>query len=91
MSFVQIVRVEGIAADQYDKVIQAAYGGKLDDGELFHVAGPSGDAWYVIDGWESREQCDRSLERLMPALQEAGIELSEMPAEFQIHRLEMRA
>ncbi len=87
MAFVQIVTIPGVTAEQYDKVIELAYGGKPVDGEVFHVAGKNEAGWWVIDAWESREQCDRSFEQLMPALQQVGISMSEMPQEFDIHNL----
>jgi hypothetical protein len=87
MAFVQIVTIPGVTTGQYDRVIELAYGGEPVDGELFHVAGQSDAGWWVIDGWESREQCERSFEQLMPALQEVGISMSEAPQEFEIHRL----
>jgi len=87
MPFVQIVTIPGVTADQYDKVMEIASGGELSDGELFHVAGQNEAGWWVIDGWESREQCERSMGKLMPALQAAGISMSEMPQEFEIHKL----
>jgi hypothetical protein len=54
------------------------------------VAGGAGDSWYVIDGWETREQRDRSLEKLVPALAEAAISMESLsrPEEFEIHVLE---
>jgi hypothetical protein len=90
MAFVQIVNAKGVTAEQYDKVIELAYGGKLHEGELFHVAGPTADGFCVIDAWESREQCDASMEKLMPALEASKISLTEMPVEFEVHRLEVR-
>lgn len=90
MAFVQIATVKGVTAEQYDRVMKLAYDGKLQDGELFHVAGPTEDGFCVIDAWETREQCDRSFEKLQPALAEAGIELTEMPAEFEVHNLKVR-
>ena len=92
MAFVQIIKANGVTRDQYDKVADIAYGGQLTDGELFHVAGGVGDAWYVVDGWESREQFDRSMEKLVPALSEAGISLESLsaPEQFEIHVLATR-
>jgi hypothetical protein len=93
MAFVQVVKMKGMASEQYDEVMSKAYGGHdLEDGELFHVAGGSGDEWWVIDGWETREQCDASGAKLMPALQELGLMENMMgpPSEFEIHRLERR-
>jgi hypothetical protein len=54
---------------------------------LFHVAGENDAGWWVIDAWESREQCEKSMAKLMPALQQVGISMSEPPREFEIHRL----
>lgn len=90
MAFVQVVLAPDITAEQYDQVIASAYGGKLDEGEIFHVAGKGAEGWWVIDGWDTREACDASMQRLMPALQEAGISMDEMPKEFEIHRFETR-
>jgi hypothetical protein len=92
MAFVQIVKARGLSKEQYEKVMQIAHGGELADGELFHVAGPTADGWCVIDGWESREQCDLSMGKLMPAFQEAGVSMESMsePEEFEIHTLRVR-
>jgi hypothetical protein len=90
MAFVQIVTVPGVTADQYDEAMERAHGGSLSDGELFHVAGKGDADWWVIDGWESREQCDAAGQKLMPALQQVGISLSQPPQEFEIHNLMVR-
>jgi len=87
MAFVQVTRGRGITKSQYDAVTRAAYGGKLAEGEIFRVAGPGKDAWYVIDGWVSRELCDRSGEKLMSAFQKTGIPMPSMAVEeFDIHQ-----
>jgi hypothetical protein len=90
MAFVQMVTVPGMTADQYDKVMELAYGGDLSDGEIFHVAGQNDAGWWVIDGWDSREQCVASSQKLMPALEEVGISLNEPPQEFEIHNVMVR-
>jgi hypothetical protein len=90
MSFVQVVTLPGVTADHYDQVMEAAYGSQLADGELFHVAGQGEAGWWVIDGWESREQCQSSMQKLMPALEEAGVSMSAPPQEFEIHKLKVR-
>lgn len=92
MAFVQITTAPGLTAEQYDAIMQAAYGGELTDGETFHVAGPADDTWYVVDGWESREQCEASMAKLMPALGDAGVDASSFEiSEFEIHALKVRA
>jgi hypothetical protein len=89
MAFVQIVTIPGVTADQYDQVMEKAFAGRSVDGELFHVAGQNEAGWWVIDGWQSREQCEASMMKLMPALQEAGISMSAQPQEFEIHKLKL--
>ena len=86
MAFVQITICPGLTAEQYDKVMELGAGNKLGDGELFHVAGPEGDTWFVIDGWASREQCDANMAKLMPAFAETGVDPSGFSGhEFEIH------
>ena len=91
MAFVQITIAPGLTAEQYDAVMQTAYGGALSDGEIFHVAGSANGDWYVVDGWNSREQCQQSMAKLMPALGEAGVDASSFEVrEFEIHNLMTR-
>jgi hypothetical protein len=91
VAFVQLVIVPGVSAEQYDQVIDVGQGGALADGEILHVAGPTDEGWCVIDAWESREQCNANMGRLMPAFQQAGIDVSSInPKEFEIHRLMLR-
>lgn len=91
MAFVQITIAPDLTAEQYDAVMQAAHGGALSDGEIFHVAGPSEQGWYVVDGWESREQCERSMAKVMTALEEARVDASSFEIrEFDIHNLMSR-
>jgi hypothetical protein len=86
MAFVQITIAPGLTAEQYVAVMQAAHGGALSDGEIFHVAGPSDQGWYVVDGWDSREQCERSMAKLIAALGEARVDASSFEMrEFDIH------
>jgi hypothetical protein len=92
LAFVQIFVAPGVSPDQYDKVIELGQGGALAEGEIFHVAGAMEDGWWVIDAWESREQCNANMQRLMPAFQQAGIDVSSLgpPKEFEIHNLMVR-
>jgi hypothetical protein len=84
-----MVTMPGVTADQYDRVMTSAFGGQLADGELFHVAGGNEAGWWVIDAWDSREQCMQSMQKLMPALQAEGLSMSAPPQEFEIHALEL--
>lgn len=91
MAFVQMVTVPSFTAEQYDRVMQNAFGGELQPGELFHVAGGNESGWWVIDAWETREQCNASSQKLMPVLQQEGVSMSAPPQEFEIHDLKLRA
>lgn len=91
MTFVQITTAPGLTAELYDAIMESAHGGALSDGEIFHVAGPADETWYVIDGWESREQCQGSMAKLMPAFAESGVDPSSFEVrEFEIHKLMSR-
>lgn len=55
------------------------------DGMEYHVCfGPEGNR-RVSEIWASREQFDAFSERLMPAIQEAGIELGPEPEFLEIY------
>jgi hypothetical protein len=84
-----VVTVKGGTAENYDEIVEKAHGGHdLNDGEMFRVAGVGDGKLWVIDGWETREQCDASGARVMPAIQEVGLmEATSEPTEFEIHRL----
>ena len=62
-------------ADQYDAVIKDldAQGLSAPDGRIYHLAQPRGDAWFVLDVWESVEQLQRFAESLMPTRARAGV------------------
>jgi hypothetical protein len=91
MTFVQITTAPGLTADQYDAIMEAAHGGELAPGEIFHVAGAAGETWYVVDGWDSRDQCQQSMSKLMPAFAQSGINPSSFEIrEFEIHKFTAR-
>jgi hypothetical protein len=90
MPFVQVTRTKGVSRDRYEKMREQATGGKLLDGELFFVDGQQGDEIWVIDGWETREQCDRGMEKWGPAMQAAGISMEDVNLEeFEIDTLHL--
>lgn len=44
------------------------------DGMEFHVAFVKGDSFRVLEVWESQDKADAFAERLMPLLQEVGVD-----------------
>jgi hypothetical protein len=90
MAFVQVTRVKGVGKDTYQAIREQATGGKLLDGELFFVDGYQGDEIWAIDGWETREACDRGMEKWGPAMQAAGVSMDGMSLEeFEIDQLHL--
>ncbi len=53
------------------------------EGLLVHAAGQSESGFRVVDVWESEDACRRFGERLMPILQEIGIE--DQPEMYAAH------
>jgi hypothetical protein len=92
MAFVQVTRSKTISKDRYLTVREQATGGKLLDGELFFVDGYDGDEIWAIDGWETREACDRGMEKWGPAMQAAGVTMEDFTLEeFEIDQLHLGA
>jgi hypothetical protein len=60
------------------------------DGLAFHVAFTSAGSFRVSEIWDSREQFEAFGERLMPILQEGGVELAGPPELCEIHNMIMR-
>ena len=90
MAFVQVTRAKGISRDTYTAMREQATGGKLLDGELFFVDGYQGDEVWAIDGWETREACDRGMEKWGPAMEAAGVSMDSMSLEeFEIDQLHL--
>jgi hypothetical protein len=90
MAFVQVTRAKGVGKDTYQAMREQATGGKLLDGELFFVDGYQGDEIWAIDGWETREACDRGMEKWGPAMQAAGVSMDGMSLEeFEIDQLHL--
>jgi quinol monooxygenase YgiN len=71
-ALVQVVRLPGLDAERFaaaDAEILAATDGPPPD-VTFHVNGPEGDGWCVIDAWESKEARDRFIEeRVRPIVE----------------------
>ena len=78
-----------LTAEQYDESIrrlQADGGGFPPDGMEYHVCFGSEGNLRVSEIWESKSQWEAFGERLMPLLQEVGIEPGE-PEILEIHNI----
>ena len=62
----------------------------LPDGLEYHVAFGTNGNVRVSEIWDSKEQFDAFGKRLMPLMEESGIELSEPPELIEIHNIEKR-
>jgi hypothetical protein len=83
---------KSVTTDQYDKVMRQLHESDdwLPDGLEYHVAfGSRGDV-RVSEIWDSKEQFEEFGKRLMPLLQEAGIELMGPPELIEIYKIEKR-
>lgn len=87
MAIGMMMQMPGMTATEYDKVMHEL-GDKIPSGALFHVAGPMGGDWCVVDVWESREVFERFVnEKLMPAFKKVGIKSSAEPKFFPVHNM----
>jgi hypothetical protein len=79
-------RFPGGTREQYDNVVEVVHpdGGKaLPEGQLLHLAGPTGDGWLVLAVHESRESWERFRDdTLTPGLASVDDGLSGPPEEL---------
>ena len=85
-----LVRFTGAAdmtAGKYDAVLPLieASGQFPPDGLEYHVAFESGGAFRVSEIWDSHEKFEEFGQRLMPILQENGIELAGPPEIVEVY------
>jgi quinol monooxygenase YgiN len=75
MAICLIFEAPGMIEAQYDQIRNdVAPGDRAPEGVLYHVAGPTGNGWYVVETWESGEAFDRFFQdRLQQALLRAGV------------------
>ena len=80
---------DGLTKETYDKVSAKMQESEWPpDGLVLHVAfGDDGDM-KVSEVWESREQMDAFGEKLMPVLEENGVQMSSDPQFFDVHYVE---
>ena len=78
-----------VTTDQYDESIRRLEksGDWLPEGLEYHVAFKSDGKFRVSEIWDSREQFDTNVERLMPVLKDVGIELSGEPEMVEIYNI----
>lgn len=85
---VVIVDIPGGTELQYDKITATVFpGGKIPDGWVMHVAGPTENGWRVVNVIPSQELFEVfAREQLLPAAQAAGDAPPEVTF-FPVHRL----
>ena len=83
---------KSVTTEQYNQVLSklGENGGWMPDGLDYHVAFGSEGNVRVSEIWDSKEQFETFGKRLMPLLQEAGIEMSSPPELIEIHNIEKR-
>lgn len=89
MSIVVRYHPVGMTAEKYDSTNEKLNEGDIEwpaDGLDYHVCfGPDSDNLVVSEIWDSREQWEAFYDKLLPALEEAGIEFSGVPDVFEVH------
>ena len=77
-----------VTTEQYDETIRRLEksGDWLPEGLEYHVAFKSDGKFRVSEIWDSREQFDAFGERLMPVLEDAGIDAGE-PEQIEVHNI----
>jgi hypothetical protein len=88
MSIVVRFNPAALTAEKYDETIAAleGLGDWPPDGLEYHVCFGSDGDLLVSEIWDSREQFEAFGERLMPVLEEAGIDPGE-PTVFDAHNI----
>jgi hypothetical protein len=89
MAVAMFMEWPGVTQEQYDAVLEEL---DLDqnpaDGGLLHLASLTPDGLRVVDLWETVEAFDAfSQERMMPAVQNAGIESEPRIDIFPVHNM----
>jgi hypothetical protein len=76
MAIIAMFEVNGASASKYDEVIRrlTQIGERVPDGQLYHVCYGDRERLQVIDVFENQAKLDAFGAKLMPILQEVGIE-----------------
>ena len=75
-ALVQVVRLPGLSADAFaaaDAKILEATGGRPPEAVTFHVNGPEGDGYCVVDAWESKDARDRFIREVVQPVVESQL------------------
>lgn len=74
--------------EQYETVMRRleAAGAAAPPGRQYHVAGPAGQAWRVVDVWDSQSAFEAFAQTLLPIMQEVGIPPVQ-PDVFPVHTI----
>ena len=83
---------KSVTTEKYDQVMRKLEdsGDWLPDGLDYHVVFGSNKDIRVSEVWDSKEQFDAFGKRLMPLLEEAGIELEGPPELIEVQHIEKR-
>ena len=81
-----------VTAEQYDETIRRLEksGDWLPEGLEHHVAFRADGHFRVSEIWDSRAQLDAFEKRLMPVLDDVGIEFASQPEMLEIHNIVKR-
>ena len=93
MSIVVRFHPSSLTKEQYDQTTAKLEQGDVEwppDGLDYHVCFGSDGELQVSEIWDSREQFEAFGEKLMPVLQQAGIEFSGEPEVFEVHEITKR-
>ncbi len=87
MPILGMFEVKGATAAKYDEVIRrlTEIGQMVPDGQMYHVCYGDKDNLQVLNVYESQAKLDAFAGRLMPILQELGIEAK--PTIFEVHNI----
>ena len=87
MAIVAMFEVEGATTSKYDEVIRrlTGIGQRVPDGQLYHVCYGDRQRLQVVDVFESQAKLDAFAAKLVPILQEMGIQAK--PSIFEVYNI----